>query len=112
MKDFEKFHKLMGIVGELYFEDPKYFIDCFFNLYYQMKKKQVIDKKCNFDEDLIKRTWASINFFKKMVQEKENEGKALIIACNYYKVNSNNITDILRSIKSYKSSKKTKFKEL
>jgi hypothetical protein len=103
----------MGIVIELYEMDPEYFKDCFFNMYYQMKKKKMIDERSYEDEDLKRRIYSSLNFFKKLVKEDGVEiGKAFNIAYRTNNIDKQLFTDVTNSCRSFKSSKKTKFKDI
>jgi len=109
----ERFSKIVSIAGELYEDNPKYFIDCFFNAYYQVKKKKVVDEKCNGDPELISRVWDALNLFKHLVNDqKEDPGKAFNISYRKYGINKHLFQSILNSFKAYKSSKSTKFKGL
>ena len=107
-----KFLKILDITREMYEADPKYFVDCFFNMYYQMKKKVTVDVICKGDEDLIKRTWSTLNFIKSMTSKRQPVAEALVIACKHYNTEEKDIQKIIFKFQAFKSTKKTKFKDL
>ena len=81
ISELQKFNKIISIVTELYEDDPKYFIDCFFNMYFQMKKKKVIDERCNGNENTKRKIWSAVNFFNELIKEKSlSNGEAFNIA--------------------------------
>lgn len=111
--DFHKFHKIMGIVVELYEMDPEYFRDCFFNMYYQMKTKKVIDEASHGDEELKKKIWSAVNFFRKLRSEDKMEaGKAFNIAYKSNNIDKALFSSVANACRAFKGAKNTKFKDL
>lgn len=111
--ELQKLHKINEIVIELYEENPKYFIDCFFNMYYQMKKKKVVDEKCYNNSDAIYRMWETLDRFKYHVNIKgTHPTKAAKLACKAFNVDINDFHKVVNSFKAFKSAKKTRFKKL
>lgn len=110
--NIDRFSKIMEIVAEMYQEDPKFFIDGFFDMYYKLKRKETIDVMCNGDKEAIKQTWAALNFFKKMVEERKNPDEAAIIACKHYKLSIDQLHTLMAKFKAFRGAKKTKFKDL
>jgi uncharacterized protein YjhX (UPF0386 family) len=106
-------HKINEIIIELYEEDSKYFIDCFFNMYYQMKKKKVVDEKCYGDPDTIYRMWETLNRYKYYVNRKGmNPTTAALKACKAFNIDVEDFHRVINSFKAFKSAKKTRFKKL
>ena len=113
VSELKKFSKIIEIAAELYESDPKYFIDCFFDLYYQIKKREVVNEKCNNDKDKIKAMWEALNLFKYLATEKnEPSQKAFCIAYRNFNVDPDLFKEVINSFNSYKSAKKTRFKNL
>lgn len=111
--DIQKFTKIVEIMSELYESDQKYFIDCFFDMYYQMKKKITVTERCYGDNDLISRVWSALNLFQYLVNEKnEPVEKSFTIAYRKYNIDSELFKRLLNSFKAFKSAKKTRFKDL
>jgi hypothetical protein len=111
--DVAKFVKLTSILAEMYNDDPKYCVDCFFNAYYQFKKKKVIDERSCDDPDLKKRIWDAVNLFKYLINEKKiHKDKAFHIAYRTHKVDRDLFTGVINAFRAFKSAKKTKFKDL
>lgn len=111
MNNFKRVGKAIEILGELYEDDPQYFVDCFFDMYYQMKKKKTVDDKCKHDTDKVKAVWAALNLFKHLVVDKnEHPDKAFVIAYRTHKVEKELLSSVVSSFKAYRGAKKTKFK--
>ena len=112
MSEIKKFQKIIEIVAELYTMDPEYFKDCFFNMYYQMKKKNTVDEFCEGDEEKIKDIWNTLNFYQSMCRKGQNKDQAFEVACNYYKVEQAHIKKIINKFLGFKGVKKTRFKDI
>lgn len=111
--DIEKFTKIIEILGELYDVDSKYFVDCLFNMYYQFKRKVIVEEKCGYNDELIKKMWEAINRYEYLIDKKdENKDKTFAICINTYHVDRQLFNSILRSFEATKGTKKTKFKDL
>lgn len=111
--DIEKFRKLIDVLGEMYDVNSKWCVDCFFNMYYQFKRKIIVEEKCEYQDDLIKQMWEAINRYEYLTDEKnESKGKAFVICLNTYKVDQKIFNSILRSFEATKGTKSTKFKDL
>lgn len=112
--DIQKFTKIIEIAGELYEDNPKYFVDCFFNMYFQMKKKKVIDERCYGDKESVKKVWSAVNYFNKLIKEKSvpSSGEAFNLAYRTKKVDKDLFNGVINSCRAFKSAKKTKFKNL
>lgn len=111
MCEIKKVQKVIEIALELYEMDPKYFVDCFFNMYYQMKKKAKVEEVCNGNVDDIRRTWGALNYFKTLSND-YNDGEKAQIAGNKYNVNSKTIISLLLSFKATRGVKNKKFSKL
>ena len=110
MNNFKRVSKAIEILGELYEDDPKYFVDCFFDMYYQIKKKKAVDERCK-NPDEVKLVWEALNLFKYLVKEKdEDPNKAFVIAYRKFDVDKELLSGVLNSFKAYRGAKKTKFK--
>jgi hypothetical protein len=111
--DIEKFVKLETILSEMYDINSKWCVDCFFNMYYQFKRKIIVEEKCDYKDDLIKQMWQAINRYEYLANE-ENvpKGKAFMIAYHTYKVDRKIFNSILRSFEATLGTKNTKFKGL
>ena len=111
--DIEKFTKLMGVLGEMYDIDSKYCVDCFFNMYYQFRRKIIVEEKCNYNDDLIKKAWEAINRYEFLtIKKHESRDKAFSICLNTYKIEQQLLNSIIRSFEATRGTKKTKFKNL
>ena len=111
MNNYKRVSKAIEILGEMFDDDPKYFVDCFFDMYYKVKKKKSVDEKCDFNPDKIKQVWSALNLFKHLVKDQgENPDKAFIIAYRTHKVEKELLSSVLSSFKAYRGAKKTKFK--
>jgi len=111
--DIEKFTKLMEILGEMYDIDSKYCVDCFFNMYYQFKRKIIVEEKCNYKDEIIEKMWEAINRYEFLTNQKhEHKDKAFAICLSTYSVDEQLFNSILRSFEATKGTKRTKFKNL
>lgn len=111
--DIEKFSKMLNTLGEMYDIDSKYCVDCFFNMYYQFKRKIIVEEKCKYNDDLIKKMWEAINRYEYYVDRKhKSKNKAFAICLNTFNVNSTLLNGIIRSFEATRGTKKTKFKNL
>ena len=118
--ELEKIHKIMGIVIELYEMDPEYFKDCFFNMYYQMKKKNIVDEKSYGDDDLKKRIHSALNYVGVLTKGKKAQearepvdiGTAFNIAYRSNKLDKDLWIQVTNACRAFKSAKKTKFKDI
>jgi hypothetical protein len=111
--DIEKFVKLETILSEMYDINSKWCVDCFFNMYYQFKRKIIVEEKCNYDNDTISNMWEAINRYEYLTnKENVQKGKAFMIALHTYKVDRQILNSILRSFEATLGTKSTKFKGL
>ena len=111
--DVAKFTKLMGILAEMYSDDPKYCIDCFFDAYFQFRKKNAVDLYCSSNPQYTpKQVWATINFYQSMGKKGQPVEDALIIACKHYETDIVGIRSLIQKFQAFRSLKKTKFKDL
>jgi len=111
--DIEKFTKIMEILGEMYDIDSKYCIDCFFDMYYQFKRKIIVEEKCSYNDDLIKKMWEAINRYEYLtVKKHEPKDKSFAICMSTFNVDRQIFNGILRSFDATKGTKKTRFKKL
>ena len=109
--DMQKLHKIMEIAIELYEMDPEYFTHEFFDMYYQMKKKSVIDELCNGDEELKRRIWSASNFFKELLKIGTPPGKAFNIAYRSKNVDKEIFSSVVNKCRAFRGVKKTRFKD-
>ena len=112
MSEIKKYLKIMDITREMYEMDPKYFVDCFFNMYYQMKKKNTVDEYCKVNPYTVEQIWSTLNFIKSMADKGQSIDDALFIACDHYETDPSGIRSIINKFQAFRSSKKTKFKDL
>lgn len=111
--EIQKITKIFEIMTELYEMNPKYFIDCFFDMYFQMKKKAVIDERSYGNEELKKQLWNAVNLFNHLVRDKKEPAeKAFTIAYKKFKVDKDILSGVINSCRAFKSAKKTRFKNL
>lgn len=111
--EIEKFRKLIDVLGEMYDIDSKYCVDCFFNMYYQFRRKVIVEEKCNYSDELIKKMWEAVNRYEFLTEQKhESKDKAFAICLNSFDVDQQKFNSILRAFEGTKGTKKTKFKDL
>ena len=110
--DIEKFTKMLEILGEMYDVDSKWCVDCFFNMYYQFKRRIIVEEKCNYDKDLISKMWEAINRYEYLTEKQhEKKDKAFAICLNTFKVDRTIFNSILRGFDGTKGTKNTRFKK-
>lgn len=117
--ELQKIHKIMEIVIELYEMDPDYFKHCFFDMYYQMKKKKIVDDNSCGDVDLKRRIHSALNFIKPLVTGQKaceykhpvDSGTAFNIAYKTNRLNKDLWVKVTNACRAFKSAKKTKFKD-
>ena len=110
--DIEKFLQMEAILGEMYDINSKWCVDCFFNMYYQFKRKIIVEEKCNYDDDLIRLMWEAINRYEYLTCDmNEKKDKAFAICLNTFKVDRTIFNSILRSFDATKGTKNTRFKK-
>jgi hypothetical protein len=111
--EIEKFTKIIEIFGEMYDINSKYCIDCFFNMYYQFRRKVIVEERCNYNDELIRKVWGAINRYDFLTDQKhEAKDKAVAICLNTFNIDGQLFNSILRSFEATKGTKKTKFKDL
>jgi len=111
--EIQKYLKIMDITREMFEMDPEYFADCLFNMYYQMKKKNTVDLYCKENPTVtVKQVWSTMNFMKSMTSKGQPIEDALFIACNHYETDPSGIKSLINKFQAFKSTKKTKFKDL
>jgi hypothetical protein len=104
---------MIEILGQMYDTDSKYCVDCFFNMYYQFKKKIIMDQRCDYDIDTINRMWGAYNSYKYFTTEKNyTKDIAIKLAAEKHHVGKQLLFQIVSSFSGVRGSKKTKFKDL
>lgn len=104
---------IIKLTWELYQINPVYFKHCFFNMYYQIKKKNSVDIKCHGDKDKIKKVWKTLYEFQRLVNiKKESKELACSKACRKYGIEQSLLHSLIGSFNALKGHKKTRFKFL